>query len=85
MRNSSQWVMLLTKFLASPSLDCLLSHAENRLLLRDMTLIGSVLAVAELALGLVRLEGGALTEALVAEFANVGALPGMGPVKSAKC
>ena len=85
MRNSSQWVMLLTKFLASPSLDCLLSHAENRLLLRDMTLIGSVLAVAELALGLVRLEGGALTEALVAEFANVGALPGMGPEKSAKC
>ena len=84
MRNS-QWVKLLTKFLASQSLDCLLSHAENRLLLRNMTLIGGVLAVAELALGLVRLEGGALTEALVAEFANVGALPGMGPVKSAKC
>ena len=82
MRNSSQWVMLLTKFLASPSLDCLLSHAENRLLLGNMTLIGVVLAVAELALGLVRLEGGALTEALVAEFANVGALPGMGPEKS---
>ena len=36
-------------------------------------------AVAELALGLVRLKRGALTESLVAEVAHVGALPSVGP------
>ena len=38
-------------------------------------------AVAELALGLVRLKRGALTESLVAEVAHVGALPSVGPEK----
>ena len=62
-----------------------MSHAEYRLLLRNRVLIG-VLAMAELALGLVRLERGALTEPLVAEVAHVRALPGMRPEKtSLKC
>ena len=35
--------------------------------------------MAELALGLVCLERGALTESLVAEVAHIGPLPGVGP------
>ena len=55
------------------------SHAEYRLLLllRNCILRLITLALAELALGLVRLERGALTESLVAEVAHVGALPGV--------
>ena len=58
-----------------------MSQPEDRLLLllRDgCPLIGD-LALAELALGLVRLERGALTESLVAVVAYVRALPGVGP------
>lgn len=55
-----------------------MSHAENRLLL--LLRYGPLaFAVAELALGLVRLKRGALTESLVAEVAHVGALPSVGP------
>ena len=79
--NLSYGSKLLTKLLSATGM----SHAEYRLLLRNRVLIG-VLAMAELALGLVRLERGALTEPLVAEVAHVRALPGMRPEKtSLKC
>ena len=60
-----------------------MSHAEYRLLLRNRVLIG-VLAMADLALSLVGLERGALTEPLVTEVAHVRALPGVGPKNKLK-
>ena len=58
-----------------------MSQPEDRLLLllRDGCPLIGTLALAELALGLVRLERGALTESLVAVVAYVRALPGVGP------